>query len=195
MSLTSEFNRFPLYFAPNIAWMRAFLLCENPVIVNDAKFVKQTFRNRFVYGTFQGPKEFSIPIVGETRKLPYSEVEINYGSSWDRQFLQSLKSAYGKSPFYEFYDYKIEALIAKRHLLLWDFNLELLKLILSCLKIETQFEIKPGYFNTELSFNNDTNIKYYQVFLDKIPFMNNLTVLDLLFNEGVDAFNILLKKD
>lgn len=194
MSLTSEFNRFPLYCAPNLAWMRAFLICENPVIINDVKFVKQTFRNRFVYGTFQGPKEFSIPIKGSTKHLPYSEVEIDYKSTWQRQFLQSLKSAYGKSPFYEFYDYKIEAIVSNHHDLIWDFNLDILRFILQSLKVESTLTFESGYFKEELDFNSAESVKYYQVFSDKTLFMSNLSVFDILFNEGIDALSLILKK-
>jgi hypothetical protein len=194
MSQTADFNIFPLYCAPNIGWIHAFLLSENPKIVNDVKFVKQTFRNRFVYGTFQGPKEFSIPIKGSTKHLTYSEVEIDYQSTWQRQFLQSMKSAYGKSPFYEFYDYKIESIISKKHVYLWDLNIEILDFILKSLKVEKDYKIESNYFKKEAIFEMNDSLKYYQVFSDKVQFMSNLSVFDILFNEGIDALSIILKK-
>jgi hypothetical protein len=194
MSIVSDFNQFPLYCAPNMAWIKAFLLSENPLLINEVKFVKQTFRNRFVYGTFQGPKEFSIPIKGSTKHLSYSKVEIDYKSSWQRQFLQSLKSAYGKSPFYEFYDYKIESIIYKKHVYLWDLNIEILNFILKNLKFEKDYKVESNFFKNEPIFEMNESIKYYQVFSDKVQFMSDLSVFDVLFNEGIDALSIILKK-
>lgn len=194
MSLSNNLNKFPLYCAPNIAWFKAFLLSENPILINDVKFIKQTYRNRFVYGTFQGAKEFSIPIKGTTKHFPYKEVEIDYKSFWQRQFIQSLQSAYGKSPFYEFYDYKIKMIVSSHHQFLWDLNLEILDFMLKSLKVDKTYGIETNYFKKEPNFVGIDATEYYQVFKDKTLFMSNLSIFDLLFNEGIDAISIILKK-
>jgi hypothetical protein len=73
---------------------------------------------------------------------------------------------------------------------LWELNKDLLNCILILLKLNTSIAVKDGEcIEEELTLQNSQS--YYQVFSDKLGFVSNLSILDLLFNEGVDASNIL----
>jgi len=185
----------PLYFAPPIAWFSLAIKHSEIILVNDNKFPKQTYRNRFDYGTFQGIKTFSIAINGDTKNNEFTAVQIDDKAKWGKQLIQTLKTTYGNSPFYEYYGYKFEAIFLKNHTYLWQLNLEVLKLIYSILKLELKYtilslsskEIEP----IELKIQKHEIITYYQVFKPTQKFMPNLSILDLIFNEGPDAYHFL----
>lgn len=180
----------PLYFAPNIHWFMVYLKADSIVLVNDLKFPKQTFRNRINYGTFQGLKSFSIPIKSSSKNADFQSVEIDYTVNWTNQLKQALKTSYNNSPFFEYYYFRFEAILNQKPQFLWDFNLLFLNQILHCLKVSPKFQIESKVIN-EPEFQ-DHHFKYYQVFEDQTDFISNLSVLDLIFNEGIDATRLLM---
>ena len=101
--------------------------------------------------------------------------------------LNALRTSYGKSPFYEYYDYRFIEVIRREYQYLWDFNFELLNLILKCLKIELPIHIEQGESIKDEMLYDVQSIPYYQVFAQENGFVGGLSILDLLFNEGVDA--------
>ncbi len=189
-----ELNTFlPLWICPNLAWIKQYIDCEKPSIVNEKSFPKQTFRNHLDYGTFQGIKSFSVPLIKESRIGDYQNVRIDYSTNWDKQFFNALKTSYNKSPFFEYYDYQIEAILKEKNIHLWDLNLAFLNLILKALRISKTYSIEES---SSLIIEQPKDIPllhYYQVFEDKQPFLPNLSALDLVFNEGINAPDILKK--
>jgi len=189
-----ELNTFlPLWLCPNLAWIKQYIDCEKPSIVNEKSFPKQTFRNHLDYGTFQGIKSFSVPLIKESRIGDYQNVRIDYSTNWDKQFFNALKTSYNKSPFFEYYDYQIEAILKEKNIHLWDLNLAFLNLILKALRISKTYSIEES---SSLIIEQPKDIPllhYYQVFEDKQPFLPNLSALDLVFNEGINAPDILKK--
>lgn len=188
-------NFLPLWLCPNLAWIKQYINCENPIIVNEQSFPKQTFRNHLDYGTFQGVKSFSVPLIKESRNGDFQNVRIDYSTNWDKQFFNALKTSYNKSPFFEYYDYQIEAILKEKHCNLWDLNIAFLNLILKALRISKPYSIKES-LSLIIEFPKEEEIpvlQYYQVFEDKQPFLPNLSALDLVFNEGINAPDVLKK--
>lgn len=148
--------------------------------------------NRLEFGGHTGRMTFSIPLVAASRKGPYSCVEISYATNWHNQLINALKTAYGKSPFFEYYDYQIEKIFKKKLKHLMDLNLELLQWSLRALKMETKIEMIE-HVPFEFQKNANPILNYHQVFLSEVGFVNDLSILDLIFNEGVDA-SVFLKK-
>jgi hypothetical protein len=181
----------PLYFAAPLSWYAEVFDKQEIVLMNDHKFPRQTYRQRFDYVTVEGARTFSIPLVKDTRNLDYRSVEISYQTHWQNQLINALRTSYGKSPFFEYYDYRFERIIAEKHRYLWDLNMLMLKETLACLKLD----IRTGIHNEPLPFPEpepiDTGRIYYQVFADKAGFFGNMTILDLIFNEGINAWSIL----
>ena len=148
--------------------------------------------NRLVFGGHTGSMNFSIPLVSATRKGPYSQVEISYATNWHNQLINALKTAYGKSPFFEYYDYQIEKILKKKLTNLMALNLELMQWSLKALKMETRIEAIE-HVPFVIRENTKPISAYHQVFLSEIGFVKDLSILDLIFNEGVDA-TVFLKK-
>ncbi len=182
----------PLYFAAPIGWYADIVKTGITRIGEEQNFERQTLRNRIIYGTFQGARVFSIPLIAASTKETYQKVAINYHEHWQNQLINALQTAYGKSPFFEYYGYRFENIIRQNYEHLWDLNKAILYETFNCLKIGIHIEV----LNSDRIRQHvpEMDIHYYQVFQEKIPFIPNLSILDLLYNEGPDAYGILTEK-
>jgi hypothetical protein len=184
--------RTPLFCAGPIQTFLPFLEQDKIVLIDERQFPPQAaYRNRIEFAGVSGKQIFSIPLKSSSRKANYRMVELSYQEHWQNQLLNALRTSYGKSPFYEYYDYRFVEAIKREHQYLWDFNFELFNLILKCLKIEIPLEIEQGEFIADDLCFAPKPIPYYQVFAQDLGFIEHLSILDLLFNEGVDAVNYL----
>ena len=178
----------PLYCAGPIHTFIPFIEQKEIIILDEIHFPSHAgYRNRIEFLGVSGKQSFSIPLQASSRKANYRKVELSYQEHWQNQLLNALRTSYGKSPFYEYYDYRFIELIKKEYQYLWDFNFELLNLILKCLKIQIPIAIEEGdVMANEMQIDTEA-LPYYQVFAQDHGFVGGLSILDLLFNEGVDA--------
>jgi len=181
----------PLYFIPPVSWFLGVYEMEEWQLGLERQFSKQTLRNRSFIGSFQGAQLVSIPLVNQTTKGTYAEVKIDYSVNWQNQLCNALQTSYGKSPFFEYYDYLLFPVFKEKTEFLWDYNLNLLTMILRCLKAQKELSfVDYDSIDEEISL---VISPYYQVFNDKQAFIPQLSILDLLFNEGINA-SVFLKK-
>lgn len=188
-------------YLPNIATLAVIVhhkieweVCDN--------FQKQTYRNRAHICTDRGQLMLNIPIqhVGENQgRQKYKDVKIDHVNNWRRQHWRTLETAYRTSPYFEFYEDEIAPLYEKKYSHLLDFNLKCIEIICSCLQIEMpnvkteKFEIEPkGITDARFLVNakKETSFdqkEYHQLFNDRHGFVQNASILDLLFNEGTTA--------
>ncbi len=152
-----------------------------------------SYRNRYRIASANGPLLLSIPLQGGRRKgRPLADTEIDYTHDWQRQHWGALYSAYGRAPFYEHYGPELEALIFAGHSTLLDFNLAGIKWICKVLRLESVFTLSDGwnpdwaddYSKIVRPAENDANRPYHQVFGDKLGFIPDLSIIDLLMAEG-----------
>lgn len=184
-------KQLPLYLLPSVDWFAEAICAEFLILGEEEQFTKQTERNRLMYGTFQGTKTFSIPLIHSTTTFGFDGVLISYDTNWPQQLVNALRTAYGKSPFFEYYGYRFEAIILSRPSNLWNLNFNLLSEIMNCLKIDIPISVqKIKAINSETLHEV---IPYYQVFNEKTEFQPHLTILDLIYNEGPDAIHVLRK--
>lgn len=193
----------PTYF-PNIANFSAIAQSAQVTFEVADNFVKQTYRNRtYIYGA-NGKLLLNIPVVySQKNRQKYRDVKIFNEEKWQLQHWKSLESAYRTSPFFEFYEDELKPLFFEEAELLLDFNLKCYQTICECLQLELKTE-HTTTFEKELKSKTDlrylVNAKneptfnfetYTQVFSNKHGFIPNLSILDLLFNEGPNALNYL----
>ncbi len=197
----------PTYF-PSIAAFSVIVQKEVVWEVHD-NFQKQTYRNRCYICTDQGRHMMNIPIkhvgVNEGRQL-YSEVIIDNSAQWQKQHWRTLETAYRTSPYFEFYEDDIKPLYEDESQLLYDFNIKTIHTILECLGMDktfgktSKFEIEPTEFvdarhlveaKKPFQFGQQ---HYEQVFVERHGFVDNLSILDLLFNEGPNTVEYLLNQ-
>lgn len=171
------------------------------------KFRKSTFRNRMLLMGSRGVIQLSIPLVGgRDSKLPYQDILIDYKSDWQRNHYKTLVSLYGNAPWFGHFSYELEEIYNTRKELLLDWNILCFQWVLKKLKLVNEVSIhkklsdqvevldKTDYF---LPSNYDKIekgpfLKYSQVFEDKTGFKSNLSILDLILNEGPNARNKIL---
>ncbi|MCW5515817.1 WbqC family protein [Muriicola sp. Z0-33] len=173
-------------------------------------YQKQTYRNRCYISTDQGKHMLSIPIKhvgGEQGRQLFKEVQLDNTYQWQRQHWRTLQTAYRTSPFFEYYEEDLMPLFEREFELLIDFNFETIDVLCKCLQIEMPKD-KSASYQTHLTGLTDArhlvNAKkellispeeYVQVFGDRHGFIGNLSVLDLLFNEGTSALTYLESLD
>ena len=127
-----------------------------------------------------------------------SNIKISYAENWQKNHWKSIISSYNSSPFFEYYKDKLKPYFLKKEDYLIDFNNNLQKEILALLKIKftntyNSIYNRTGDF-TDLRDNNAikiNTIKYDQVFMEKHKFINNLSIIDLLFNMGPESLDYL----
>lgn len=193
----------PTYF-PNIAHFVAIAQAKHVIWELEDNFVKQTYRNRtYIYGA-NGKLLLNIPVIySQKNRQKYKGVTIFNSERWQLQHWKSLESAYRTSPFFEFYEDELKPLFFEDTELLLDFNLKCFEVICDCLQLNVSIS-KTSTFEKEVNDTSDlrhlVNAKnetqqnfegYTQVFGDKHGFIPNLSILDLLFNEGPNALNYL----
>lgn len=193
----------PSYF-PSIAHFVAFAK-ENYILEKCDNYQKQTYRNRmYIYGA-NGKQALSIPVkhTEKNGKQLYKDVKIENNFHWQKQHWKSIETAYRTSPFFEFYEDEIAPLYEKQFDFLYDFNLKSIEVAMDCLQLEFEPEFTQKY-RPETESEEDLRAlvvakaephieltPYTQVFDSKHDFINNLSILDLLCNEGTNALTYL----
>ncbi len=169
-------------------------------------FQKQTYRNRAYICTDRGRLMLNIPIkhVGKDQgRQLYKDVKVENDYKWQRQHWRALQTAYRTSPYFEFYEDEIAPLYTNEYNYLLDYNLKSVEIICACLQIDTPM-LKTEKFERQVQGVLDMRHlieakkklafmqpEYVQVFGDRHGFIENASVLDLLFNEGTNALSYL----
>ena len=130
------------------------------------------------------------------------DIQICYTEPWQKIHWNTIKSSYNSSPFFEYYMNELYIIYHKKEKYLLDFNIKAHHLILEFLQIEKSMNLSAKYNSkTELEdlrqylFNTNQKIQYDQVFSTKNSFINNLSIIDLIFNLGPESTNYLKKID
>ena len=205
------------YFGP-IQWYQKLNRYDECLIERHESFIKQTYRNRMLIPTTNGPLALTIPTNHNT-SLAMKDIRISDHANWRHVHWNALLSAYGESPFFEYYQDDIRPFYEKKYEFLFDFNMEITEKMIELLDIRPKISITNEYFLSEErkvkreEFNSFTNHKvesikdfreairpkkplpdaefeskrYYQVYEQKLGFQPNMSILDLLFNEGNEA--------
>ncbi len=200
-------NEVPLlstaYWAP-VEYFTKVVGRPTVLIEQHENYLKQTYRNRLKIATANGVLQLTIPIIKEHgKKMPVRDVKIDYTEQWQHNHWKAIESAYRSSPFFEYYVDDILPFYEKKEIFLFDLNTKITELSLTLIGIKTELAytgefIVPDTENLdfrytitpkkESAFNAQ---KYYQVFAGNLGFMPNLSILDLLCNEGPNSLQIL----
>ena len=200
------------YFGP-LQWYQKLNRFDGVLMEQHEHFLKQTYRNRCVIATTQGVQALTVPVeapVGEglaLSKTSIKDVRISNHGKWRTEHWNALQSAYGESPFFEFYEDDIRPFFENRWEFLLDFNMAITEKMCELLDIHPHIELTSSYQNSlpigegwgETDFRTIIHPKhpredsdfspkpYYQVYKERFGFLPNLSILDLLFNMGNEA--------
>jgi hypothetical protein len=234
------------YFGP-VQWYQKLNRYDECLIERHESFIKQTYRNRMIIPTTNGPLSLTIP-TNHDISLSMKDIRISDHANWRHVHWNALLSAYGESPFFEYYQDDIRPFYEKKYEFLFDFNMETTEKMIELLdirpkisvtdeyvlseerrvkseeseerrvkseeseerrvkseefnspKAQAQFNIQHSTFNTQIVDFRDAirpkkplpdpefeSKRYYQVYGQKYGFQPNMSILDLLFNEGNEA--------
>ena len=195
----------PGYF-PSISHFVAIAQSDLVTFEMDDNFQKQTNRNRMYIYSPNGIQLLNIPI--KHSKIAHQktkDVKLETAFDWQKQHFKSLEAAYRTSPFFEYFEDDIAPIFQKKHTFLMDLNLETMSVVSKCLGLEFDYNETAEYFHEVtdkidwrglINGKKDTSVfePYTQVFGEKYGYLNNLSILDLLFNEGRYALDYLKKQ-
>ena len=198
----------PTYF-PSISHFAAMVQSENITFEVEDNFQKQTNRNRAYIYSPNGIQLLNIPVKhSKESHQKTKDIKIETDFDWQKQHFKSLEAGYRSSPFFEFFEDDIRPIFEKKYSFLLDLNFEVFTILSKCFRLKLDYTTTTEYFhevntNTITDFRGLVNGKkdlsvfesYTQVFDDKHGFINNLSVLDLLFNEGKYAIDYLKKQE
>ncbi|MDI5898284.1 WbqC family protein [Flavobacterium sp. LB2P84] len=198
----------PTYF-PSISHFAAMVQSENITFEVEDNFQKQTNRNRTYIYSPNGIQLLNIPVKhSKESHQKTKDIKIETDFDWQKQHFKSLEAGYRSSPFFEFFEDDIRPIFEKKYTFLLDLNFEVLAVLSKCFRLKLDYTTTTEYFHdvdtaTIIDFRALVNGKkdlslfesYTQVFDDKHGFINNLSVLDLLFNEGKYAMDYLKKQE
>jgi len=194
----------PSYF-PSISHFVAIAQSDSLTFEIEDNFQKQTNRNRTYIYSPNGIQLLNIPIKhSNLSHQKTKDIKIEQEFDWQKQHFKSLEAAYRSSPFFEYFEDDLMPIFQKKHTYLMDLNLQAFDIVCKCLRMKLEFDTTTEYFHVIedpkiVDFRYLVNGKkdhsvfesYTQVFDDKHGFLNNLSVLDLLFNEGKFAMDYL----
>jgi hypothetical protein len=195
----------PGYF-PSISHFVAIAQSDLVTFEMDDNFQKQTNRNRMYIYSPNGIQLLNIPVKhSKEAHQKTKDVKLETAFDWQKQHFKSLEAAYRTSPFFEYFEDDIAPIFHKKHTFLMDLNLETMSVVSKCLGLAFDYNETTEYFHevldktdfrTLINGKKDTSVfgSYTQVFEEKHGYLNNLSILDLLFNEGRYALDYLKKQ-
>ncbi|MDO3625483.1 WbqC family protein [Mucilaginibacter sp. BT774] len=195
----------PMFYLPPVEYF-AQLNKYNPdfVIEKYEHFPKQTYRNRANIYSPDGTLTLVVPVVkGSKVHTPVKDVKISYDFQWQRLHWMSLQGCYRRSAYFEYYEDEFALFYEKKETFLFDYNDQLLQLTLKLLKIKATVNYTESYeaeYSALADFRQTIHPKkesgfqqkpYFQVFEERHGFIKNLSIVDLLFNQGPQSINYL----
>ena len=170
--------------------------CEN--------YQKQSYRNRCRIYAADGVQNLSFPVKHRNGSfaLPVREIEVDYSTPWVLKAERCIDAAYRSSAFFAYYRDELFAILDAQPRTLWELDMRIIRFFMAKVGLNTEIvptecyaaehvDIHPKRPNAILQeFGLDR--PYYQVFSDRKGFISNLSVMDLLFNEGPASLEFIL---
>lgn len=191
------------YFPP-VQWFTKLL--DGRVFVEACEhFTKQTYRNRCVIDSPQGPLSLTVPIVHDDADCCISELRLSQHGNWRHRHWQAFTSSYQNTPYFEFYADDFQSFFTEPYERLYDLNEDIVRKCCELIGLETDILRTTNYekqmandlrelISPKQSLANDVQFRpvpYYQMFSQQHGFLPNLSIADLLFNMGPESLAVL----
>ena len=192
-------------YLPPVSWMKEAVKAQKVFIEAHETYSKQTYRNRCRIITANGIIPLSIPVKKlQGKHSKTRDIEISYDEPWQMMHWRTIDAAYSNSPFYLYYKDDLQVFFNRRFRFLLDYNMEITYTIFRLLGITAELYLTKEYshqpddikdLRNALTPKTPADISlftpYPQVFEERHGFIHDLSVIDLLFNEGPAALSVL----
>jgi len=194
------------YFPP-ISYFLCLSMGKHHLVEAHENYIKQSYRNRMVIFGANGPMSLTVPVVKKSNsKSLINEICIGYHEDWQAQHWKSICSAYQSSPYFEYYKDDLETFFTKKYITLWELNISITNYLIGIMGLDVKVYYSEAYMREPVEGVVDRRneihpkkedglevyiLEYWQVFADQHGFKSNLSILDLLCNEGPNAENFL----
>ncbi|MCP4520521.1 MAG: WbqC family protein [Cytophagales bacterium] len=192
-----------LHYLPSVEYFKQIIQHDELHIEACENFQKQTYRSRCKILTSNGVNTLSIPVNAKGRFI--QDVTIDYSQRWLNDHWRAIVSAYNNSPYFEHYEMYFHDVFFRKPSHLFELNVELLSLSLKLLGFDKKVVLTTDYQKEIVSSIADwrnkihpkkldssrSYIPYTQVFESSEGFVENLSIVDLLFCEGNYAQEII----
>lgn len=196
-----------LHYLPCLEYFCALLQFDSIELEKFEHYEKQSYRNRSYINTSQGTEMMIVPLTAKHGKTIIKDVRIDYSQKWQKNHWRTIESAYRKAPYFEYYSDDLKSILFNHHDFLFDLNMELLSFCLKNIRfhppvsasVSYEKKTSPQVFDLRSQINPKKPafgrnlykpVSYHQVFGS--GFVENLSLIDLLFCEGPRAASLLL---
>ena len=200
----------PTAYLPSIAYFAALLRGDCVVDLGE-HFIKRSERNRTRILAADGPMALTAQVRHADRpRQPMREMRLDYSKRWQHRHWQALVSAYRSSPYFEHYAARFEPFYRREWRWLVDYDMEYTRTLLRLIGSSAEPRTSESYMEaaaTDLDLRGGHGCRggheesptfeaepYVQVFSDRMPFVPNLSALDLLLCEGPSAIDAVLMR-
>lgn len=194
----------PVAYMPSVEYV-ARLLREESVVDLGEHYIKRSQRNRAQILSANGVMSLTVNVENANRpRQMITDVRIDYSKRWQHQHWVSILSAYKSSPYFDHYAHMLEPFYKREWRYLVDYNMEYLSTLLRLLGVDDKVNTSEKYVAAR---EGDVDLRpkhnegstfvaepYFQVFSDRMPFVANLSILDLLLCEGPQAVSAVLMR-
>lgn len=135
-------------YLPPVEYFQKIVSSGSFFIESHEYFVKQTYRNRCTILGANGVQTLSIPLINEHEKTLIIEKKISYKEKWQHQHWRSITSAYANSPYFIYYSDELKIFYERKYDFLFEYNTELLKMILKLLKVKVEIKFTDTFLDS-----------------------------------------------
>lgn len=193
----------PAIYLPDIEYVTRLIAAGDDYIIDCGEhYIKRSARNRARIMTANGVLDLTVPVVNANRpRTAMTKMQIDYSKQWQHQHWVAIESAYRSSAYFDFVAERLKPFYTEHYTSLVEYNLEILRTLLDILGYKKPLRTTTDYV---AAAENDTDLRpkhrqsdfvtphYFQLFSDRLPFAENLSVLDLIMSEG-DYATMLMK--
>ena len=192
----------PVTYWGDAEYFARLLTADECVIDLHEHYIKRSQRNRTEIMTAGGVMSLSVPLVRANRpQTPVCDVQIDYSTRWQHRHWTAILSAYRSSPYFDLVAERVERFYRREWKFLVDYDMELQEEIFRLLGVAPKVERSDAYV---VAVEQDMDLRpkhresdyvtpeYFQPFSDRMPFVPNLSVLDVLMSEGLSTADFLV---